>query len=34
MRVIVIGAANCFQNHTGCVQKMVGSLIIPSLLVH
>jgi hypothetical protein len=26
--------ASCFQNHTGGVKKMVGSLIIPSLLIH
>jgi hypothetical protein len=35
--VVVFGRllmASCFQNHTGCVQKMVGSLIIPSLFIH
>jgi hypothetical protein len=37
-RIITVGVfgrlptASCFQNHTGGVQEMVGSLIIPSLL--
>jgi hypothetical protein len=37
IRVVLFGrlpAASCFQDHTGGVQKMVGSLIIPSLLLH
>jgi hypothetical protein len=35
--VVVFGhlpMASRFQDHTGGVQKMVGSLIIPSLLLH
>jgi len=35
--VVVFGhlpTASCFQNHTGGIQEIVGSLIIPSLLLH
>jgi len=35
--VVIFGrppTASCFQDHTGCVKKLVGSLIIPSLLIH
>jgi hypothetical protein len=35
--VVIFGrppTASGFQDHTGCVKKLVGSLIIPSLLIH
>jgi hypothetical protein len=29
-----VPTASGFQEHTGCVKKLVGSLIIPSVLIH